>query len=462
MTLSDRDASKLLGTVSNDMKAPETAYAKTPDGLGIAYQIAGEGPIDLLVVGSMFSHLDLDWEDPALLDFYTRLASFGRLILFDPRGTGASDSLPEDLMSLEDWVDDISAVLDAARSASSAVFGFSDGGLAAMTFTASHPDRVSSLVLLNAFARVAWAEDYPFGLTQEQAEQLIALVEQAWGTGVLADIGAPSEASDVRTRRLHGRTERATGGPRRAGRIFRQTYQLDVRHILGAIRVPTLVLHRRDALLTPVDHARYLAAHIPAARLTELPWADLSPVAGDVEGLLDEVEEFLTGSRHGARIERALATVLFSDIVASTEHAVRLQDRRWRQLLTEHDRLVQREVERFRGRVVKKTGDGVLAVFDGPARAIRAAVSIRDGCRAIGIEVRTGLHTGELETIGEDVGGIAVHIAARVQALAEPNEILVSRTLTDLVAGSGIEFDQRGEHELKGVPGTWTLFSVTG
>jgi class 3 adenylate cyclase len=407
------------------------------------------------------SHVEHYWEDPLVSRFLGRLASFSRLILFDKRGTGLSDRVPPDrLPTLEQRMDDVRAVLDAAGSARAALFGPSEGGPMSALFAATYPQRTSALVLYGTFASTIRDAAYPWAMDPEERRKVIEAIPDHWGQGTYADLLAPSLAGDERFRSWWARLERLGASPGAAMALRRMNGQIDVRSTLSAIRVPTLVLHRTGDLDTSIEEGRYLAAHIPGARFVDLPGADHLPWAGDQDVLLDEVEEFLTGTRPAAEPDRVLATVLFTDIVASTERAAELGDRRWRDLLFSHHAIVRRELERFRGRQVKTVGDGVLATFDGPARAVRCACAIRDGVRGLGLSLRAGLHTGECELIGDDVGGIAVHIGARVAATARSGEVLVSSTVKDLVVGSGIAFADRGSHRLKGVPGSWRLFAV--
>lgn len=435
------------------MESPETRYAKAGD-VHLAYQVVGEGPRDLVLVEQWFSHVEAQWDLPPLARLLERLASFSRLILFDKRGVGLSDPVPPSaLPSAEEWMDDLRAALDAAGSERAALVAGQDGGLIATLFAATYPERVSSLVLVNGCPRFLASADYPWGGTPEQFQQVLEEIESRWGEGVMGDLLAPSVVANPHLRRAMARFERQSASPGSALAMMRMLIESDIRSILPTIRVPTLVVHRADATLVPPGHGRYLAERIADARYVELPGEDVLIWAGDQDGLVAEIQEFITGERPALEPDRVLATVLFTDIVGSTDRASELGDRRWRGVLDEHNRIVRRQLERFQGREVKATGDGFLAIFDGSARAIRCAEAIRDAVRALEIEVRAGLHTGEVEMVDEDVAGIAVHIAARVAALAGPGEVLVSSTVRDLVAGSGIEFEPRGEHELKGVPG---------
>jgi class 3 adenylate cyclase len=425
----------------------------------VAYQIVGDGPLDL-VFHHGFCHLDLQWDVAPEAAFNRRLASFSRLILFDRRGSGASGrSLGGGFPTWEEWSEDLSAVLDAAESQSAAIFAEAEAGATAVLFAAAHPERVEALVLGNTQARWAEADDYPMGLPPAAIDQVIAFVESTWGNPDPLPLVFPSLAGDEPVMASLARLLRAAATPKMAGALYRYIYdQLDVRRALSLVQAPTLVLHnqRSDA-----DRARYLAQHIDGARLVELPGNDVLFFAGDHEPVVGEVAEFVTGQRPPVEVDRILTTVLFTDIVASTEQLASKGDHRWRTLLDDHDRVVRGQLSRFGGREIKTTGDGFLASFDGPARAIRCAQAITGATGRLGIELRSGLHTGECEVRGGgDLAGLAVHIAARVGAFARPREVLVSTTVKDLVAGSGIEFRDRGEQELRGVPGRWRLFEV--
>ncbi|GAA4290143.1 adenylate/guanylate cyclase domain-containing protein [Mycobacterium paraffinicum] len=422
--------------------------------------MTGEGP-DLVVAPGFISHLEIMWEEPSVAHFYSRLASFRRVITFDKRGTGLSDPATH-APTLEESVDDLRAVMDAAGCESADVVGISEGGTMAMLMTASHPDRVNALVLYGTFTRLLRAPDYPLGVTEEQLSKLVKLSASGWGEGVGLGGWAPSRRGDAGLRRWWARVQRMAASPGMVRNIFALYPQLDIRDVLSAIQVPTLVLHRRDDRMVRVEMGRYLADRIRGAKFVELDGTDHLFFTDDADTLLDEIEEFLTGVRPLPAVERVLATVLFTDIVDSTQQAVKLGDQRWKELLGRHDAQVRRQLERFRGREVNTTGDGFLAQFDGPARAIRCAMAIRDALRSLGIEVRVGVHTGEVELRDDDISGIAVHIAARVAAAAAAGEVLVSRTVVDLVAGSGLGFAARGEHTLKGVAGEWQLFAVEG
>jgi class 3 adenylate cyclase/pimeloyl-ACP methyl ester carboxylesterase len=439
---------------------PETRYARR-DGIHVAYQISGSGSADLILVSLWFSHLEARWEVPGFDHFLHRLGSFTRLISFDKYGIGLSDPAPTGSMPpLEDWMDDVRAVMDAAGSERAALFGAGDGGMMAATFAATYPQRVSALVLANSTARMSWAPDYPFGVSPERMEMIASVTEQTWGRSDILTLTNPSLADDEVAREAFARLLRLAASPSTAAAVVQLLFELDVRHVLSAIQAPTLVIHRKDNVLLSVDNGRYLAEHIPNARLVEVPGADYGLGVGDVDAVIDEVEEFLTGARGHIDVNRMLATVMFTDIVSSTERAAAVGDSRWRELLDAHDEVARRQISRYQGHLVKSTGDGILATFDGPARAIQAATAIRDATHRLGIDIRAGLHTGEIQRHGDDVLGLGVHIAARVQSAAEPGEVLVSRTVKDLVAGSGIRFADRGTHPLKGVPEEWQLFAV--
>ena len=437
----------------------ETRYAKSGD-LRIAYQVHGDGPIDLLFAPGYLSHLEQNQWWPEYARFFERLASFSRLIVFDRRGTGLSDRILA-LGSFEELMDDIGAVLDAAGSERAALFGGAEGGPMCALFAATFPERTSALVLGASYARRRWAPDYPWGLDEETQQRILDGYEDRWGRpGFGARAIAPSLTDDERFQVWYAQAQRFSGTPASAREWFRITMDIDVRDVLPAIRVPTLVVHRAGDRVIPVESGRYLAEHIPDARYAELSGHDHFPFVGDMDAIVDEVEEFLTGSRRSREPDRVLATVLFTDIVGSTERAAELGDRRWTELLAEHHRLVSAELERHRGKVVRVEGDGTLSTFDGPARAVNCATAIVRALRPLRVEIRAGLHTGEIELAPTGVEGIAVHIGARVAALAAPGEVLVSSTVKDLVVGSGLDFVDRGRHELKGVPGEWQVYAV--
>jgi class 3 adenylate cyclase len=439
---------------------PETHYARR-GGVHLAYQVLGEGPPDILLLDQWFSHLDAQWDVAPLAEFRERLATFGRLIMYDKRGSGLSDPLaPDELPTVEEWMEDIPIVLDAAQSQQATLITNLGGGIMATTYAAAHPERVASLVLVDCFARFIVGLDYPIGVREDWIDRTIAAAETSMGRGQMLDLFAPSVAADEVLRRAWSRYERLATSPGMAIASLRLVYGSDVRGLLPSIHVPTLVIHRGDARLIEAAHGRYLAAHIPGARYVELPGADSFIWAGDLDATLDEVEHFVTGARPAPTPKRALATVLFTDIVDSTRKVAHLGDREWRRLLDAHYKLIQGQLDRFDGHRVRTVGDGVLATFDGPARAVRCAAAIRDGVRELGLGIRAGIHTGEIEVAPDDIAGLAVHIGARICALAGAGEILVSGTVKDLVIGSPLKFEDRGAHELKGVPGEWRLYSL--
>jgi pimeloyl-ACP methyl ester carboxylesterase len=437
-----------------------TRYANS-DGVSIAYQVHGEGPLDLVFVPGFVSHVEVYWEQAMVARFFRRLASFSRLVLFDKRGQGLSDR-PARPPTLEESMDDLGAVMEAAGCERPAVFGISEGGPMSALFAASHPERVSSLILYGTFPRILRAPDYPQGVSGEELDALYELMKKEWGGPVAIDLWAPSLVGDPEFEQWWSRLLRQGTSPAGAIALIDLYRELDARDVLPTIGVPALVLHRRDDRVVSVGQGKYLAEKIPGAHLVELSGADHFAMVGDQDALLDEVEEFLLGTRRAREPERALATVLFTDIVGSTERAAELGDRRWRDLIEHHDALVRRQLDLHRGREVKTMGDGFLATFDRPTRAIRCACLIRDELAGIGIEVRAGIHTGEVELIGDDVGGMAVNIGARIGALADGGEVRVSSTVKELVVGSGLEFAERGAHTLKGAPGEWHLFAVEG
>jgi len=434
-----------------------TRYTRSGD-THIAYQAMGAGP-DLLYVPTWVSQMEQLASEPRMAAFIERICSFARLITFDRRGSGLSDPV-DGAPTLEEQIDDILAVMDAVGSERTALVASLEGGPMAMTFAASHPEKVSALILYATFARTRWAEDYDFPPQDHARAMRLDKVLGQWGQGAIPMALAPSRAGDPEFAEWAGRMERYSASPGTIRRMFDAIAETDVRDVLPAISVPTLVMHRRDDSFLMIEHSRYLAEHIPGARFVELEGRDSIFSEGDSEAILGEIEEELTGSRHAPEPDRVLATVMFTDIVDSTRHAASMGDARWRELLGRHERITRSEVARHRGRTIKSTGDGVLATFDGPARAIRAAQSVRDASSGLGLQVRAGLHTGECEIVGDDVAGLAVHIGARVMALAGADEVLASSTVKDLVAGSGIDFEERGEHELRDVPGRWSLYSA--
>ncbi len=437
------------------MERPEIEYARSGD-VSIAYQVIGDGPIDVLLV-PFLNNLEYAWEHPLWPAVYERLTAFSRVIMFDKRGTGLSDRFSE-LPTLEVRMDDLRAVLDAVGSERTALLGSMEGNHLAALFAATYPERTSALVLYDPVARFTSAPDYEWGVSPDEWARLVDRVAQEWGTRAffddMLDAADPVLGEDEAFRRWYATHFRLAASPGSAAAFYRMMMDTDIRDVLPAIRVPTLVCYREDFR----GPSEYVAERIPSARAVEFP--GVGYFASAPPEVFDEIERFLSGRLVEREPDRVLLTLLFTDIVGSTELAARLGDRDWRALREKHDAAVRRELEQFRGHEVNTTGDGFLATFDGPARAIRCACAIRDGMEPLGLEVRAGLHTGECELVGNDVAGIAVHTAARVAALAGPGEVLVSSTVKDLVAGSGTEFDHRGDHELKGVPGEWRLFVV--
>jgi pimeloyl-ACP methyl ester carboxylesterase len=439
---------------------PQTRYARSGD-VNIAYQVVGEGPPDLVYVPGWVSHLDYFWEEPGYARFLRRLTSFSRLILFDKRGTGLSDRVPpNELPTLEQRMSDVTAVMDAVGSERAALVGMSEGGPMCALFAATYPARTTALVMIGSYARRMLAPDYPAGLSWDAHEAFLQEIRDGWGGPVGLAARAPSLVGDERFARWWSTYLRMSASPGAAEALTRMNAEIDVRDALETIQVPTLILHRSGDRALSVDGARYMAARIPGAKLIELPGEDHLPFVGDQDAVLDEVEEFLTGVRHAPRFDRVLATVLFTDIVNSTARAAELGDSAWRELLGEHHRLVRRELTRFRGNEIDTAGDGFFAHFDGPARAIQCACAIIHALHGLDLEVRAGLHTGECEISDGDVAGIAVHVGARIAAQAGPSQVLVSSTVKDLVAGSGIQFQEWGVATLKGVPGEWHLYSA--
>jgi pimeloyl-ACP methyl ester carboxylesterase len=436
---------------------PTTQYADS-GGVSIAYQVHGEGPLDLVFVPGFVSHVELIWTEPVVAAFFRRLASFARLVVFDKRGQGLSDRLGKP-PTLEESMDDLRAVMDAAGCERPALFGISEGGPMAALFAATHPERVSSLVLYGTYARMVEAPDYPIGLPGAALDQWAETIRREWGGPVGMELWAPSAVGEPGFEEWWAKLLRYGTSPAGAIALLDLYRELDVRVALAAIEAPTLIVHCRGDRMIPIAQGRYLAEHIAGSRFVEFPGKDHLAFT-DPDPLLDEVEEFLVGSRGAAEAERALATILFTDLVDSTATAAELGDRRWRQLLERHDAAVRRQLALHRGREVKTVGDGFLATFDGPARAIRCATSLRGELDPLGLQVRSGIHTGEVELIGDDVGGIAVNIGARIGAEATAGEVLVSSTVRELVVGSGLEFADRGVRTLKGVPGEWRLFAI--
>ncbi len=442
------------------MAIPETRYTRSGD-VHIAYQVFGSGEIDLVLIPGYVAHVELVWEHAPAARFLERLGSFARVITFDRRGSGLSDRVIEP-PTLEERMDDVRAVMDAANCERAALVGLSEGVAMGILFAASFPDRVQALVCSGGIARSTYADDYPWAspadaLIESGAELLLP----TFGDGSIVEVAAPSQAENPAVRDFFAKMQRASASPGMLTGLVRVFLDLDVRDVVPSVHVPTLVLHRTRDRLVNVGNGRWLAEHLPNARLVVLDGDDHVPWYEGVDEWLGEVEEFLTGSRTAPDLERILATVLFTDIVGSTRTAAEVGDREWRRLLERHYELVRAALDRWRGREVKAIGDGFLATFDGPARGVRCAREITASSRPLGMRVRAGLHTGECEVIGDDVGGLAVHIAARVSALAGPDEVLASRTVRDLVAGSGIEFEPRGRHRLKGIPDEWDILAVT-
>jgi class 3 adenylate cyclase len=436
----------------------EIAYTKSR-GLNIAYAVSGDGPLDLVVVPGFVSHIEAAFRQPGIARFMRRLASFARVTVFDKAGTGLSDPV-EEATTLEERMEDLVAVLDAVGADPVALFGVSEGAPMCALFAAGHPSRTRALIMYGSYAKGVVDDDYPWAPRREQVELGAEMIEELWGSGVLLDVYAPSRAEDPEFARWWAQYQRLAASPGMARAVARLAAEVDIREVLPTISVPTLVLHRAGDLLWPVEGARFLSEQIEGARFVVCEGSDHFPFVGDTDALLSEIEGFLTGSRTEPDPERQLLTVLFTDIVDSTRRGAELGDRRWGELLEGHDALVREQLARFRGREVKTTGDGFLATFDGPARGIECARAIAAAVRPLDIEVRAGLHTGECEVRGEDIGGIAVNIGARICSLAGPGEVLVSGTVRDLVAGAGLEFLPHGSHTLKGVPGEWALYAV--
>ena len=442
------------------MSAPRTQYARSGD-VHLAYQVIGEGPRDIVLVLDWASHLEALWEQPLVAEFISSLNRFARVIWFDMRGVGLSDRVVDAAVSAEDWLEDVSAVMDASGSERATIVAHGHAVQLALLFAATHPERLDSLVLINGFARLLRSDDYPAGMPPEARDSVLAGIETDWGTGRLATVLAPSVASQPGVKDWYGRVERYAASPGTALAKMRAISELDVRRVLPLVAAPTLVVHNRDDWFIRVGHGRYLAEHIAGAHLLERDSADHWPI-GDAD-LLGAIEEFVVGSRsEDLDVDRFLATVLFVDVAGSTERVSEIGDRSWDALLGRFETIVGRVLSDHRGELVNTAGDGLLATFDGPARGIRCAWSLRDSLKQTGLEVRSGIHTGELTRRNGGVAGIAVHIGARVSALAEPGEVLVTRTVRDLVAGSGIVFEDRGEHALKGVADRWALYAARG
>jgi class 3 adenylate cyclase/pimeloyl-ACP methyl ester carboxylesterase len=439
---------------------PAVEYARAGD-LRIAYQVVGDGPIDVMFLLGFPSQLEMQWEHPSIARFYRRLGSFSRLLLLDRRGTGLSDRGGQ--LRFEDVIEDVIAVMDDVGSQKCALIGHHAAGRAALMFAATHPERTTSVVTIAGHPTTYRDDDYPWGTTPDEVEELVGTIAHTWGSEAFItylNIAAPSVASDPITKAWWPRFVRNSASAPEMVAGIKSSIGTDIRPLLQNVRVPALILHRSDDRMVDIRASRYMADRIPGARFVEVPGVDNLPFFGDQDSLLDELEEFLTGTRTAAEPDRVLATVLITDIVGSTDRATELGDRRWRDVLDAHEEIARRQIRIARGRLIKSTGDGILATFDGPARAIACARALHDELTGIGVETRAGLHTGEIELRGDDIGGIAVHIGARVSSLAGAGEVLVSRTVADLVTGSGIAFVDRGSHALKGVPGEWQLFAV--
>ena len=437
----------------------ETRYAKADDGVHIAYQVFGDGPFDLVMIPGFISHIELAWEDEKIAGSLRRLGSFARVIMFDKRGTGMSDRT-ERLPDMDRRMLDIEAVMKAASSQQAALLGISEGGPMAILFAAAHPERTRALLLLGTYARITACPGYPIGLPAEQIIRFAEYLLPRWGTGVGLSAWAPSAARDLAAREHFARLQRLAASPGAAMALFSSFIDIDVRPALPLVDAPMLVLNRVGDRMVPLALGSYLAAHIEGARHVEIPGTDHFWWTENSGQIIDQIEEFLTGTRSAPGANRVLASVLFTDIVDSTRRAAELGDEEWGLLLDRHDSLAERQVERHGGRLIKSTGDGILATFDGPARSVRCAQAISNGAQVLGLQVRAGVHTGEVELRGDDVAGLGVNIASRIEALAQPGEVLVSRTVTDIVVGSGLDFDDRGNHQLRGVPGQWQLFAA--
>lgn len=439
---------------------PETRYARTEDGAHVAYQVVGDGPPDIVYANSYMSHIEVSWEYPAAANFYERMARFCRLVLFDRRGTGLSDPIIGPF--IEDRSADLRAVVDALDLERPVLLGSSEGGMTCTHFAALNPDRVAALILFATTVKAIADEECPWAWPRELYDLFVETIEDTWAdpTGANVVFTNPSLADDAAALAWYARYFRLSASPSLVRMLLEATVNVDVRHLLPMVQVPTLVLHRTDETWLRVEGSRYVASQIPDAKLVELPGTDHYIWEQNAADVVDEIEEFVTGVRRERDPLRTLKTMVFTDIVGSTTQATELGDERWGQLLDRHETVVRRQIERFGGGTVKSTGDGMLATFDSPARAIRGALAIREAVRGLDLTLRIGIHTGEVELRGQDIGGIAVHVASRVQSLAEPGEILVSRTVADLVAGSDLHLTDRGEHELRGVHGTWRLFAV--
>ena len=439
---------------------PQTRYARSGD-VSIAYQVVGSGALDLVLNHGWVSNIDLQWDEPHLATFLTRLASFARLITFDKRGTGLSDRVAlNELPTLEQRMDDLRAVMDAAGSQQAALFGVSEGGAMCLLFAAAHPERVRAVLTFGSYAKRVWSPDYPWAPTPENREAEYAETLATWGTAVDSATIFPSMVGNAAFREWIGAYFRAAASPAAAVALLRMNTQADIRAVLPTVRVPALIMNRIEDGDVKADEARFIASQIPGARVKLFEGADHVPWVGHTDEIVEEIEEFLTGSRNAAVEDRVLATIMSTDIAGSTEQVVRLGDRSWREHLDSHHAMVRRQLARYNGREIDTAGDGFFAAFDGPARGIRCAKAVVEAGSGLGLEIRAGLHTGECEVMGEKLTGIAVHTAARVSAAAEPSEVLVTATVRDLVAGSGILFADRGTRSLKGLPEPLHLFAV--
>ena len=439
---------------------PETGYATLGDER-IAYQVVGDGPIDLVLSWGSFSNADVDWDEPGAARFYRKLTSFCRLIRYNRRGTAGSDRVSlQELPPWESYVEELAAVMDAVGSEKAAVMGVFDGGPMAALFAAIKPERTTALILANTSARFVASDDYPIGIPVELLDQIAEMMEQTWGTEAQAQLQVPSRADDPDFARWYARYLRTIATPRAVAAFFRVLDNVDARAILPSIQVPTLVLHREHYALLPIEQGRYIADRIPGAEFIALPGADAPLIWEEPDLVIDAIRRFLTGTHEPAETDRVLATVLFTDIVGSTRLATELGDRRWRELLERHEQIVRTQLQLSNGTLVKWTGDGVLATFDGPGRAIRCARRLKEKLEDSGLPIRAGIHTGEIELQHTDVSGITVNIASRVMDAAQGSQILVSRTVRDLVAGSDVRLEDRGTHQLKGIEEPWQLFAL--
>jgi class 3 adenylate cyclase/pimeloyl-ACP methyl ester carboxylesterase len=439
---------------------PETRYTRSADGTNLAYQVSGEGPLELVFSFAGPFPIDLLSDDPGFIRVQRRLGSFSRTVWFDPRGQGASEGDPRDSLVGDIFGADLLAVLDAVAFERPALVAGDTSGGSVIHFSVTHPERVSALVLVNSYAHYVRGHDYPWGFPAESLDRWVAAVKQGWGTGAAVDVLAPSRIADEQFRVWFARTRRFSGGPDLMADIFRAQYELDFRALLPSVSVPTLVVHREGDRLIRLGAGRYLAEHIPNAKFVVLPGDDHVFFVGDTDALVDEIEEFLTGARSGAEGEVVMAAVLFTDVAASTEHQVRVGPREWSRLTDRHDAVIRAALSRHRGHEVKTIGDGFLATFDATGRALRCAADIVAGAKDLGLDLRAGVHTGDVEVRGDDIAGLAVTIAKRVCDLAGPGQVLASETVRMNMLGAGVQFQDQGEHELKGVPGTWRLFSV--